>query len=46
MITSRLFDKMAQRGLIVTNRVIIEEIGGIIDEENDLWIIPIKVEFE
>ena len=39
-------DKMAQRGLIVTDRVVIEEIGGTIDEENDLWIIPLKIENE
>lgn len=31
---------MAQRGLIVTDRAVIEEIGGMIDKENDLWIIP------
>ena len=39
-------DKMAQRGLIVTDRVIIEEINGMIDEENDSWIIPMKIEDE
>ena len=37
-------DKMAQRGLIVTDRVVIEEIGGMIDKENDSWIIPVKME--
>jgi len=38
------FEKMAQKGLIVTDRVILEQINGIVDRENDLWIIPIKIE--
>jgi len=38
------FEKMAQKGLIVTDRVVLEQINGIVDRENDLWIIPFKIE--
>lgn len=37
------FEKMTQKGLIVTDRVVIEEIGGIIDKENNSWIIPMEI---
>ena len=36
------FENMSQRGLIVTDRVVKEEIGGIIDTEENMWLIPIK----
>lgn len=36
------FESMAQKGLIVTDRIIKEEIGGTIDLENNIWIIPLK----
>jgi len=36
------FENMAQKGLIVTDRVVKEEIGGIIDPEKNIWIIPLK----
>ena len=40
------FETMAQKGLVVTDRVITEEIGGKIDEENNLWIIPMQIVVE
>jgi len=36
------FEKMAEKGLIVTDRVVKEEMGGIIDLEKNIWIIPLK----
>lgn len=39
------FENMAQKGLEVTNLVILKEMGGILDEKNDSWIIPIKKEY-
>ena len=36
------FDKMAEKGLIVTDRVLREELGGAIDLEKNIWIIPLK----
>ena len=36
------FEKMAEIGLIITDRVIKEEIGGTIDSEKNTWIIPLK----
>ena len=35
------FGLMAQRGVEITERAILEEMGGSVDEENDTWIIPI-----
>ena len=35
------FDKMAEMGLEVTDRVVEEEIGGIIDLDKNIWIIPL-----
>lgn len=35
------FENMAEKGLIVTDRVIKEEIGGTIDPEKNVWIIPL-----
>ena len=34
------FEEMARKGLAVTDRVIVEQMGGKIDQENDTWIIP------
>ena len=34
------FEKMAERGLIIIDRVVIEEMRGTIDLEKNMWIIP------
>ena len=36
------FENMAEKGLIVTDRVVKEEMGGTIDVERNMWIIPLK----
>ncbi len=36
------FENMAEKGLIVTDRVVKEEMGGTIDLEKNTWIIPLK----
>lgn len=36
------FENMSEKGLIITDRVVTEEMGGTIDLENNTWIIPIK----
>lgn len=36
------FENMAKKGVIVTDRVVKEEIGGTIDLEKNIWIIPLK----
>ncbi len=36
------FENMAEKGLIVTDRVVKEEIGGTIDPEKNTWVIPLK----
>ncbi len=36
------FEDMAEKGLVVADRVIKEEMGGSIDPESNTWIIPIK----
>lgn len=38
------FENMAHKGLIVTDRVVKEEIGGIIDREKNMWVIPAGAE--
>jgi hypothetical protein len=38
------FENMAQKGLLVTNRVVKEEMGGTVDPKTDSWIIPLKME--
>lgn len=38
------FEKMAEKGLIVIDRVVKEEMGGIIDLEKNVWIIPLEGE--
>lgn len=35
------FENMAYMGLIVTDRVVKEEIGGTIDQEKNIWLIPV-----
>ncbi|MEM6345098.1 MAG: ADP-ribosylglycohydrolase family protein [Bacteroidota bacterium] len=34
------FEAMAQKGLAVIDRVVEAEMGGRVDQENDVWIIP------
>ena len=34
------FEKMSKMGLDIANSVVLEELGGKIDEENNSWIIP------
>jgi hypothetical protein len=36
------FEKMSKMGLDITNNVVLEELGGKIDEENNSWVIPLK----
>ncbi len=36
------FDDMAAKGLIVIDRVVIEEMGGVLDSDKNTWIIPLK----
>ena len=36
------FEKMAEKGVLVTDRVVKDEIKGIVDLKNDVWIIPVK----
>lgn len=36
------FENMAEKGLIVTDRVVKKEMGGTIDLEKNTWIIPLK----
>lgn len=38
------FENMAEKGLIVIDRVVKEEMGGIIDLEKNVWIIPLEGE--
>ncbi len=40
------FENMAQKGLSVTDRVVEEELGGTIDLEKNLWIIPLTTTHE
>ncbi len=35
------FEEMSKIGLIITERVVLEELGGTIDEKNNAWIIPL-----
>ena len=34
------FSSMAERGVAVVDRVVREEMGGVVDLENDRWVIP------
>ncbi|GJQ61419.1 MAG: hypothetical protein SCALA702_04720 [Melioribacteraceae bacterium] len=36
------FENMAARGMIVIDRIVEEQIGGGVDLENNIWIIPLK----
>jgi len=36
------FENMSEIGLSITNRVVLEKLGGQIDEENNSWVIPLK----
>lgn len=36
------FENMAQKGFSVTDRIVKEEIGGTIDTEKNIWIIPLR----
>ena len=36
------FESMAQKGLIVTDRIVKDEMGGTVDMEKNVWIIPLK----
>ncbi|MEL6945679.1 MAG: ADP-ribosylglycohydrolase family protein, partial [Bacteroidota bacterium] len=36
------FDRMAEKGVSVTDIVVTEEIGGTVDLEKNIWIIPLK----
>ncbi|WP_232827363.1 ADP-ribosylglycohydrolase family protein [Winogradskyella aurantiaca] len=40
------FENMAQKGLMVTDRVIIEEIGGVLNEDKNTWEIPIEIKYD
>jgi hypothetical protein len=33
---------MSKMGLDITNNVVLEELEGKIDEENNSWVIPLK----
>ncbi len=35
------FDRMAEKGLMITDKVVKEEMGGIVDLEKNIWIIPL-----
>ena len=36
------FEDMSKKGIKVTNKVVLEVLGGKIDTENNIWIIPLK----
>ena len=36
------FEYMAEKGIIVIDRVVIEQMGGKVDAESNSWIIPVK----
>ena len=36
------FENMADKGLVVTDRVMTEEIGGTIDSVHNTWVIPLE----
>jgi hypothetical protein len=36
------FENMAQKGITVTDRIVKEEMGGAVDLENNVWIIPLQ----
>lgn len=36
------FENMAQMGLLVTDRVVKEEMGGSLDSKKNTWVIPLQ----
>ncbi|MDG1399013.1 MAG: ADP-ribosylglycohydrolase family protein [Polaribacter sp.] len=36
------FEEMSKKGLEITNKIILEELGGKVDEDKNSWIIPLK----
>ncbi len=36
------FEDMTDKGISITTRVVLEELGGKVDEVNNAWIIPVK----
>ena len=36
------FEEMSKIGLTITERVVLEELNGTIDEKNNAWIIPLE----
>lgn len=36
------FENMAKKGIEITDRVVKEQMGGVLDLENNTWVIPIK----
>ncbi|MBO6794983.1 MAG: ADP-ribosylglycohydrolase family protein [Balneolaceae bacterium] len=36
------FDNMARKGIAVIDRIVVEEMGGRIDANENVWIIPLK----
>jgi len=36
------FEEMSKKGLEITNKIILEELGGKVDEDRNSWIIPLK----
>jgi len=38
------FEAMADNGLLVVDRVVLEEMGGVLDSEDNSWLIPVAGE--
>ena len=36
------FEEMSKIGLTITERVVLEELNGTIDDKNNAWIIPLE----
>ena len=36
------FDEMSEKGITITERVILEELDGTVDDEKNVWVIPLK----
>ena len=34
------FEKMAEKGLTIVDRIVQDETGGLVDKENDVWMVP------
>lgn len=37
------FERMASEGVEITDRVVVEMLGGTIDQENNTWVIPVSL---